>query len=332
VRTVEARRGAWRWIRGGLAAALVCCASPAAASAATLAITSAPDPVESITTQIGLAGTLETDDQRVVLTVKQAGGPACGANPAADDGSQAISMHPGVGPYALTANWTFHDAGSYLLCGWVTDTSRNPEVVLGTTSQTLAVRIPHLSLSIAAPATILRGRTFQIGTTAQTEAERQVEVALLRDTGRGCPANWAAAYGTSGSTQLVGTSVTGGPTTQTVNQKLETTGRYLVCGYVNYGNNVGPEASAAATIDVVPPCIVPRLGPRATLRRAKARIVAGHCTVGAVGYAHSTRRALGRVLGLSPPPGSGHATNAPVAITISSGPPPPPRRHRHRRR
>lgn len=316
-----------------LAGALACCAwaavSGAAASAATLAITTAPDPVESITTQVGLTGTLETTSQRVVLTVKPAGGPACGANPGADGGRQAISSFPGVGPYAETSNWTFDYAGSYLLCGWVTDQSRSPEVVLGSTSQTLAVRIPHLSLSIAAPATVLRGRTFQIATTAQTEAVRQVYAALMKDTGRGCPANWDAAYHTSGSIELVSTSVTGGPTTQTVNQKLEATGRYLVCGYVDYGSNVAPEATAAATIDVVPPCIVPRLGSRATLRRAKARIVAGHCTVGAVTYAHSRRRARGRILRLSPPPGSGHATNAPVAIAVSSGPPP---RHRHRRR
>ncbi len=319
-------------MRGGLVAVLVCCAWPATASAApTLAITTAPDPVESLATQVGVTGTLDTDHQAVVLTVKPAGGPACGANPTADDGEQLISTVPGIGPYARTVNETFNAAGTYLLCAWATDTTRSPAVVLLATSQTLAVRIPHLSLSLAAPATILRGRTFQIGTTAQTEAERTVYSALLKDTGRGCPANWSAAYGTSGVVQLVGTTVTGGPSTRTVNAHFDETGRWLVCGYVNYGNVITPEATAAATIDVVPPCIVPRLGPRATLRRAKARILAGHCAVGAISYAHSRRRALGRVLRLSPQPGSGHATNAPVAITISSGPPPPPRRHRHRR-
>jgi hypothetical protein len=332
VRAVEARRGARRWIHGALAAALVCCAAPAAASAApTLAITTAPDPVESLATQVGMTGTLETDHQAVVLTVKPAGGPACGANPSADDGTQLITTVPGIGPYAKTVNWTFDIAGSYLLCAWATDTSRSPAVVLAATSQTLAVRIPHLSLSLAAPATILRGRTFQIATTAQTEAARTVYSALLRDTGRGCPANWSAAYGTSGVVQLVGTTITGGPATRTVNAHLDETGRWLVCGYVNYGSVITPEATASATIDVVPPCIVPRLGPRATLRRAKARIVAGHCTVGAVGYAYSRRRPRGRILRLSPRPGSGHATNAAVAITVSNGPPPPPRRHGHRR-
>ena len=330
---MEARGGASSGCRGAargwVAAALACCAlaiAPVAASAASLAITTGPDPVESITTQVGLRGALETSDQRIVLKVKPSGGSACGLNPTADDGSQAINSFPGLGAYTETQNWTFDEAGSYLLCGWITDSSRSGEPVLTSASQTLAVRVPHLSLSIGAPATVLRGRTFQVTETAQAETERDVRVIMVNDTGRGCPANSDAAYSTSGELGLVYTSVTGGPVSQTANVRLNATGRYLVCGYVNYGERVSPEATAVASILVVAPCIVPHLGRGTLLRRAKARIVAAHCTVGRIRYAASARR-RGTVIALSPGPGTGHATHAPVQVTVSSG---PPRRRRHR--
>lgn len=300
----------------------------ATASAATLTITSGADPVESITTQVGVSGSLETDSQRVGLTVKPAGGPGCGANYDADGGIGALYRGPGVGPYSETTNWTFQRAGSYLLCAWISDTSQNGNPVIASTSQTIAVRMPHLSLSIAAPATVLRGRTFQVVTTAQTEAERDVEVDLLHDTGRGCPANSQAAGSTTNRIFVFGDSILGGPTTETRNEQLSITGPYLLCGYVDYNGEVAPEATAIAAVNVVPPCIVPHLGSGATLRRAKARIVAGHCNVGKVSYAHSTTHARGTIIALSPRPGSGHATHAPVAITVSSGPPPHRRHHR----
>jgi hypothetical protein len=152
-------------------------------------------------------------------------------------------------------------------------------------------------------------------------------VYLLPDAGRGCPANSQAASGTPNGIYVFEDSILGGPSTATRNERLSSAGRYVVCGYVNYSVDIVPEATATATIDVVPPCIVPHLRRGTTLRRAKARIVAAHCTVGKVSYAPSITRARGTVIALSPRPGSGHATNAPVAITVSSGPP----RHRRRR-
>lgn len=311
-----------------LVASWLALCAPATAGAATLTITTGADPVESIITQVGASGSLDTADQRLTVKVKPAGASSCGANPNADDGSQAIDTFPGVGPYAETSNWLFQSAGSYLLCAWITDSTHYPEPVVVSAAQTVAVRIPHLSLSLTAPGTVLRGRTFQVAATAQTEAERDVRVLLLPDTGRGCPANSDAAYGTSGEQELLNTSVLGGPTTQTENVTRSQTGRYLVCGYVNHTGQVAPEATAVATIEVVPPCIVPHLRPGTTLRRARARIVAGHCTVGKVRYVHSVTRARGTVVALSPRPGSGHATHAPVSVTVSSGAP----KHRHHRR
>jgi hypothetical protein len=330
---VEARkRGGERRLAGVGAVVAACCALagvPASASAATIAITTGPDPVESITTQLGVTGTLETSDQHVTLKVKPAGGTGCAANAVADDGDLVIGTDPGIGPYGKTENWTFQQAGSYLLCAWVRDDAQTDEPTIASTSQTVVVRIPHLSLTLGLPAQVLRGRTFQVTATAQTEAQRDVKVALLRDTGRGCPSNWGAAFTATDFGLLLGFSVTGGPTSQTENMVLNQLGRYLACGYVDYGDNVPPEATATGSITVVPPCIVPHLGRGASLRTARARIVAAHCTVGRIRHVRSARHRRGTVIALSPRPGTGHATHAPVAITVSTGPP-PHRRHRRR--
>ena len=329
---MEARGGASAGrVRRGWAAVLVACCVlavlPAAASAVTLTLTAAADPVESITTQFGATGSLDAGSQEITLRVKPSGGTGCAANPDADNGTLAVyDDSAGPGPYTETRNWTFDSAGSYLVCGWVVDTGRAGDPVVASSSETIAVRIPHLALSIGAPASVLRGRAFQVTMTAQTEAQREVDVALLPDAGRGCPANWGAAQDTAGWSGVFEDSVTGGPTTDARNEQLDATGRYLLCGYVDYDGQVTPEATASAAVDVVPPCVVPHLGPHATLRSAKARIVAAHCTVGVVRYVRSSRR-RGTVLALSPRPGTGHATHAPVRITVSAG---PRRQRRHR--
>ncbi len=299
-----------------------------ASSAATLAITVGVDPVESITTQVGVAGTVDSANDVVEMTVKPAGGPPCGPNSAADSGSRAINKRADAGgPFAETTNWTFDHAGSYLLCAWVSDIGGSSAVVVASTSQTLAVRIPHLALSISAPRIVLRGRTFQVTTTAQAETDRRVNEWMFPDTGRGCPANSGVAETTSAIRVRTGWDLTGGPTVDIENERISTVGRYLLCGYFDYYGVVPPEATAVATVTVVPPCVVPHLRGSVSLRKAKKRIVAAHCTVGAVRYARSRTHARGTVIALSPKPGTGHATHAQVQITVSSGMP----RHRRRR-
>jgi hypothetical protein len=168
----------------------------------------------------------------VTLKVKGSGGVDCGANPGADTGSEVLTPYfQAAGPYTDSRNWTFAAAGSYLLCAWLQDTHGSPMM---TASRTITVRLPKLSLVISAPASVNPGQIFQMATTTQAEATRYLYVSAVADTGRGCPANAAAAQAAATRKIIDGVGVTGGPTTDTRDVMLSTAGQYLLCGYLQY--------------------------------------------------------------------------------------------------
>lgn len=318
---------------------LLAVGSPAAvASTMTLAVGS--EPVESITTQVSSTGTDASTENDLSVKIQPTGGEPCGANNAADDGETVITEFAGQGngPHSASANWTFQSAGSYLLCGWLTDDTQTGDPVVAKAELTIPVRPPHIELTIGAPATVLTEQTFQITTTAQAETTRTVLEYIEVNTGRGCPANAQAAAGTSGDSEIFWPhqdlgewNVNGGPFTEAVDAKLEHTGSYLACAYAEYPNSESaPEATATATISVVtppPPCVVPSFTQKMRLSTVERRIAAGHCSVGKIEYSHSQRIHRGYVMRLSSRPGAKLAEQAPVAIVVSTGP-----RKRHRRR
>jgi len=312
--------------------------APVAAAAPTVAITVGADPVESITTQLGVSGTSTEGDDRASLKVKPAGGRGCAANEEADEGVTVISPFAlglaDAGPFSGARNWTFEGAGSYLLCAWLEHKVSETGAVAATAALTVAVRPPHLAMSIQVPRTVRPGQTFQVATTVQAETERAAWEYLLPDNGRGCPANSDAAYSTAGKLTLIyNNAFDGGPSTVTGNESLTTLGAYLVCAYIEYPSSASiPEATASASILVAkprPPCVVPRLGSNQGLAAVERRIKAAHCGVGTLRYTRSSRFKRGVVIALSPKPGTRMAPHAVVGIVISSGPPP---RRRHRRR
>jgi hypothetical protein len=296
------------------------------ASASTVSLTIGADPVEGVTTQIGAAGSVTAPGgESLYITVKPTGAAGCGANRGADTGETLISTFAAAGPYTRSVNYTFVTAGSYLLCAW---TQSDSTTVTATYTTTAFVRIPKLSIAVAAPASVQPGQTFQVTTTTQAEAARSLYVFALIDTGRGCPANASAAY--NGSTNIVnGSAIVGGPTTDTRNVVLQVAGQYLLCGYVHYqSSSMPPEAVSTNAIAVVqppppppppPPCVVPGVVKNEPLAAAKARLVAASCTAGAVRYVASSRYARGSVFKLSPVPGTTLPTGSVVILYVSTG-------------
>lgn len=302
-----------------------------ASAAATMTLSAGSEPVESITTQVAAGGNVGGSNEALYLTVKPAGGEGCGANREADHGETALSAElPSTGPYNESRNWTPQTAGTYLLCGWV----QNGASVLVNGSMQLTVRPPHLSISIAAPTSVLVGQTFQVTTTAQAETARNLYEYLLPSTGGACPANADAAARTSGARALFGElSIDGGPVTHTQNESFERTGNYLLCSYFEYRSMESPpEAAASASITAVappPPCVVPPLHHNESLASVEHGIIAAHCSVGRVVYAHARHLRKGYVMRLNPPPGTHLANGAAVVVIVSSGPPPPRHSHKH---
>jgi hypothetical protein len=303
----------------------------AAAATPTVAISVSPDPAESITAQLGLTGDDSSPQNALLLRVKPAGGEACGANYEADKGQTVVggSEGSGTGPHSVSRNWTFEASGSYLLCAWLVDNSQSGAPTVASASMTIAVRPPHIALSITVPATVQPAQLFQISTTAQSETSRQTFQYLVPNTGRGCPANASAAGSTSGEMQTdwpkqgSDWQVNGGPFTETLTESLASTGTYLVCAYVQYPNPASvPEATASASVSVVkppPPCVVPHPSSSTSLRSFEHRLLAAHCKVGRVRYTFSSHHPRGTVIATSPKPASRHPNGTLVGLTVSRG-------------
>ena len=326
------RKGARRSAGVALLAALVSLSIgvTSAQAAGTINLSVGADPAESITTQLAASGTGVGNETYLNLKVKPAGGQACAANPEADDGaSVGNSDRNEPNPtYATSDNWTFQAAGSYLLCGWISNFYAT--TVYAQASLPIAVRPPRLSLAISVPATVQPSQTFQIGTTAQAETDRAAYGYSLPDTGSGCPANADAASSASGSqsADFNAWDVVGGPLMKTQNQSFSTPGVYLFCAYFEYPRSDSPpEATAIAKTTVVAPsppppvCVVPQIGGQEPLASMQQSLSSAHCTAGLVRYTASYTVARGNVLGLTSAPGSQLAAGASVGILVSTGPP-----------
>lgn len=311
--------------------------APSAVAAPTLTLSTGPDPAESITTQIIATGNSSSTDSQLSLTLKPTGGQGCGANYQADSGAGSSTVfYPesgyAEGSFSHSANNTFENSGSYLLCGWLNDDAQTGDPVVATASLIVTVRPPHLALSVSAPASVAVGQAFQLVTTAQAEVERTVQVFVLPNTGRGCPANASAANSTSGVMGIYFPvhgnywSVDGGPFSEVVNLTLSGAGQYLACAYVQYQSGQSPpEIAASAPITAVappPPCIVPAYSSSATRQRgAEQAIRASGCALGAVRHVASRTVRAGYVIGLSAPAGKHLPPATAIAIIISTGPP-----------
>jgi hypothetical protein len=293
-----------------------------------LSLTSAPDPVESVATQIGVSGTGAVSGDDVTLHLKPSGGTACGANPSADDGAEVIYRANINGSYSESRNQTFDAAGTYVLCAW-TEHSGSAAVTASATA-TVTVRIPHLALGIAAPDSAAADATFQVTTTAQAEAGRTVYLGAVPDTGRGCSANYAALDDSSGFKEIrYAWSVTGGPLTDTQNVSFSEPGPYLLCAYFEYGGTgTPPEAVASRPLTILAPCVVPNL---VGIGRQKAEglIAAAHCTLGKVTKTKSKKYKKGKVVRTNRKPGTELASGAAVGIVVSSGHPKKKKKRKH---
>ncbi len=303
----------------------------AAAASPQVTIGVGADPTESITTQLSATGSGVSGANELVMTVKPSGGEGCGANRAADKGTDVLDKS-GTGAFTATENRTFETAGSYLLCAWMRDLTVSEAPVIASSSMTIVVRPPHISLSLTVPAIVRPDQAFQLSLTAQSETERLVLSYIVPNTGRGCPANASAAASTAGEQQIEwpsigsGWRVTGGPFTQTISETFSSTGGYLVCAYAEYPSTANvPEAGATATFSVVqppPPCTVPRVSAGTSLSRVERKLLAAHCRAGKIRRLRSHRR-RGTFLALSPRAGTKLPNGSAVTVLISAG-----RRHR----
>lgn len=284
------------------------------------------EPVESITTQLGMI-VHNGENDWYGMRIQPAGGEPCAANFDADNGEDVTGGEWDIGetdPLEFSSNWTFQRAGDYKVCAWVTP--GESEHALAAAETTFHVRQPRLALSISVPPSVSPNQTFQVATTAQAETERSVWEYALPNTGDGCPANSAAAGEAPGAREvLTSWNVTGGPATESRNESIESPGVYLFCAYFEYPSTESPpELSVSAQTTVLappPPCVVPAVPSGAPLTNVEAALRSASCSLGAVHYSASTSVRPGGVLGLNPGPGTTLPAGASVGVDVSAGRP-----------
>jgi hypothetical protein len=311
-------------VRSALLSVLVVAASSAAVPAANAAadrisLSVAADPVETIATQISAGGYATNGNEAadVIVESRPTGGGPCGANPRANDG-RPVLQHSVSHDFDLEANYTFDRAGSYLLCGWIFDYTQDK--VVATASLEVAVRLPNMSLALTAPGSVIVGEGFDVVVAAQTEGTRTVDVEIVPDDGRGCPANTRAAAAVWDSRTVVdGWIVQGAPAPWVQPWSIPNAGSYRLCGYFRRERDDPPQVTALARIAAQPPCVVPEVTRGSRLTVVKRSIVASGCTVGKVTKRRSRRYRRGRVVSVAPRAGTRLAPLAPVNVVVSKG-------------
>lgn len=296
-------------------------AVPANASAASsMTITGPADILESTSAEISVKASF---DVAAYVEVKiRPAGAGCAANAAADPGELLLDRSAIDPTFAMTAVKGFEKAGQYIVCGWARNTTDPANPVVTSTSTTLTVRPPKLSLALTVRSTVPVDDLFTVAAVASAEIARLAYAGVVADDGKGCPATYGALQKTKGSVPILdqaGVKISGGPTTVREQISMPKAGRFLVCGYFHNGTvETTPQATAKAAFTVSEPCEVPDVA-GTTLARAKKLLKKAHCTVGKTKKAKSAKVKKGRVVKASKKAGTILAPGATVALTISKG-------------
>jgi hypothetical protein len=226
-----------------LSAALL--AVPAAAAQAdTIALSVAPDRLEEVPFMVTATGS-GAEDHEVFATIKPAGPTGCGATYNTDaDGDDVMYAVDAEGAYTAGGTAEVDGPGTYLICAWVQQYSRDP-VALAATSMMVDVRSARSSVIIHGPKTVKHGRTRAFSFSGSTELDRYVFAKVKRTGSRGCGSSWET---DNGEDVLWSDSVQGfynvrkSPWRYDIGRR----GRYLLCAWVQESSSdLYPEAVAS---------------------------------------------------------------------------------------
>jgi PASTA domain len=317
--------------------------SVAAASADSLGITVATaTPEQAVPVTLQLSGST-AHGASLLAVARPAGGIACqptyesdqtaaaGANRTLFDYGEA-DENPGS--FSEQATYKPQNPGSYLVCAWLQSTNGANAVTAGPISATFSARSPQVAQLTVALASNARPRQgFQIAYTTQTDQDLNLYSVAKRAGGLPCAASYELEQQQNQVEDVIydygEAQVFGGPTTTTATTTEDKAGPYVICTWVEGPNNDEVDAATSTPIYVgsppqPPACQVPKLTVGAALAKVKHRILLNHCAVGTITHGYSRTVPRGRVMSLSPAPGSKLASGAAVGIKISAGRAPAP--------
>lgn len=274
-----------------------------------------PDPVAGVGRTFRLSGSSEV---KTYVWVKQrpAGGAPCAPSYSTDSGDTFEWSGEAVnGSFEFNRARTWRTPGTYLFCVWFAnsyDTSTTP------ISQQVTFRGPTGTVSAAtSPASGIAGQPMTISITGASEAPKSV-FAKIRAAG-GAPCGPTSASD-SGNSFLDGYDVNG---TFSVTEDFTptTAGTYLLCLWLadSYDDATPVAGPQSLTFTVAAPCVVPTVGYRMKLARARKQLARYGCTPGTITYKRSRTRSKGRVIRFKPRSGTRLAPGAAVGVVISKG-------------
>ena len=311
-----------------LCLAFACVAAPPAlADAASIDFrdaTGKSDPVVGIGRTYTLTGS-SSAPRKLYVKVRAPGGAPCA--PAASTDSGDLIRGPAYsgdtrwygtavdGAFTLTFNNTWTQGGTWLFCIWIADSSGATATPI---AQTVTFRNPTGTISATPdPVTPVAGQATTFTITGASEAPKLVYAKVRLAGGAPCAPSWSV---DTGQSVVAGREVDGAfTTTSAVTQSKA--GTYLLCLWLaGSSSDTAPVAGPQpVTYTVLAPCVVPTVGRRMTLAKARTALTKGNCKAGAVTSRYDRSRKKGRVLRFKPRAGKRLAPGATVAIVMSKG-------------
>lgn len=314
-------------------------ASASADSLATTVTTATPEQAVPVTLQFNGS---TTHNAQLLAVARPAGGIPCQSTyendeSGAGNANEVLFGHGSAeesGSFSEHSTYTPENPGGYVVCAWLESTDGSDTVFAGPIATSFTARGPQVAqLTIALASVAIPNKGFQLNYTTQTDQQLQLLSVIKPAGGLPCAASYELETQQNQTEDVIfghgSADIFGGPTTTTATDTEEKAGPYLVCAWVEGPNSSEVDASNAISIYVgsppaPPACKVPKVATGTTLNKAKASIVAAHCSVGAITYAYSRTVLRGEILSLSPASGSVLGSGAPVALRVSAGPPPAP--------
>lgn len=303
------------------------CATGAHADSAALTVTDASgksDPAAEIGRTFTVAGTATTP-KRVFASYRPTGGAACAPSAATDSGTAPRYLPYGEevdGAFAIKYTGIWPEAGTFLFCIWVADSSTAPVTPI---SQTITFRAPTASISaVVAPATPTVDQETTATVSGASEAPKAV-FATYRPSGGAACAPTAESDSGRALPGVYGVDVNGAFRVSTRFTPSDP-GDYVICVWVaDYSGDpspvAGPQAFPYSVVAPPPPCIVPTIAAGTPLATALTGLLAAHCTAGRQIYTASRRYARGSLVKLRTPAGTSLPNGGAVDLLISSGSP-----------
>jgi hypothetical protein len=146
-----------------------------------------PAPADGLPVTVTATGVTDESSQ-VWINQKPAGGSACAATPAADDGTQLGSGTPNQNPWSISARTTLTQGG-WLLCAWLAGDSSGP--VLASTSLQVEAKPFSGSISMPASFTLTDPHRTHLPVSWHMNAPRDLFVNVSRQVGATCPPRFA---------------------------------------------------------------------------------------------------------------------------------------------